>query len=92
MKGVRRNTADQRKAKEETRWRLKEYDSVSIENDERKPGKRSKKNYNYQGLKRKKPRHHAGTISKFFKCFSSFALYVVMILFLKISFVLRLQN
>ncbi len=50
------------------------------------------KNYNYQGLKRKKPRHHAGTISKFLKCFSSFALYVVMILFLKISFVLRVQN
>ena len=43
MKGVRRNTAGQRKTKEETGWRLKEYDNVSIENDERKPGKRSKK-------------------------------------------------
>ena len=29
---------------------------------------------------------------KVLECFSSFALYVVMILFLKISFVLRVQN
>ena len=39
----RKQAEHQGKAKEETRWRLKEYDSVSIENDERKPGKRSKK-------------------------------------------------
>lgn len=63
----------------------------SKRNYEIKP-KKTQQNLQQGGPKTKKAPTSRRDYFKVFECFSSFALYVVMILFLKISFVLRVQN
>lgn len=63
----------------------------SKRNHEIKP-KKTQQNLQQGGPKTKKAPTSRRDYFKVFECFSSFALYVVMILFLKISFVLRVQN
>ena len=63
----------------------------SKRNHEIKP-KKTQQNLQQGGPKTKKAPTSRRDYFKVFECFSSFALYVVMILFLKISFVLHVQN
>ena len=95
-KGERRNTADERKTiRENERGNMltieRETIAQSKRNHEIRP-KQTQQNLQQGGPKTKKAPTSRRDYFKVFECFSSFALYVVMILFLKISFVLRVQN